>query len=189
MVTQKERTDATRRALLDAGRALFAERGYANVSVADLATAAGVTTGAIYHQFASKEGVFRAVYDELVQGTWERILASRAAAPDRGLFGDCEVFLDACADPAFFQITVDGPTVIGWDQLIDATRRLIEASLHAAHDRGEIIDTPVEPLARMLAAALKEAGVMIATASDPATARIQARDAAHSLLNGIVKPR
>ena len=189
MATQKERTDATRRTLVEAGRTLFAERGYANVCVADLAAAAGVTTGAIYHHFASKEGVFRAVYDDLVQATWERILAARAAHPDSGLLGDCHIYLDACADPAYFQITADAPSVLGWDQLVDGTTPLIEASLHAARDRDEIVDAPIEALARMLAAALKEAGVMIATAADPAGARIQATQAAHRLINGILSFR
>lgn len=105
-----------------------------------------------------------------------------------GLISDCRTYLDACADPAFFRITADGPSVIGWDELIAGTRRPIEASLHAARDRGEIADTPVEPIARMLAAALKEAGVMIATAADPATARAQADEAALRLISGLLTP-
>jgi len=189
LVKHKERTEATRRALLDAGRSLFAQRGYANVSVADLAAAAGVTTGAIYHQFGSKEGVFRVVYDELVRGTWERVLAGRAAAPCAGLLGDCQIYLDACADPAFFRITADGPSVIGWDQLVDGTRPLVEASLRAARERDELIDCPVGPLARLMAAALKEAGIMIATAADPVAARVQATEAVRSLLGGVLERR
>lgn len=186
MVTQEQRTLATRRALMDAGRALFAERGYADVPVGEVATKAGVTTGAIYHQFDSKEGLFRAIYDELVQATWARVLSARKTGAGPGLITDCEAYLDACADPAFFRITADGPAVIGWDHLIDGTRRMIEASLTAARDRGEITDAPIEPLARMLAAALKEAGVMIATASDPATARSQASDSARRLIGGLL---
>jgi AcrR family transcriptional regulator len=187
MATHRERTQATRRALLDSGRRLFAERGYADVPVGEIASGAGVTTGAIYHQFVSKEGLFRAVYDELVQATWTRVRDARDAAPGSGLIAGCEAYLDACADPAFFRITADGPAVIGWDDLVAQTSAMIEASLTAARDQGELADVPVRPLARMLAAALKEAGVMIATASDPAAARAQASEGARHLIAGLLR--
>lgn len=186
MPTHQERTQATRRALLDAGRRLFAEHGYGGVGVGEIAQAAGVTTGAIYHQFGSKEGLFVAVYDELVQATWARIQAARQANDHPNLISDCEAYLDACAEPAFFRITADGPAVLGWDYLVAQTSRLIEVGLTDARDRGEIIDVPLEPLSRMLAAALKEAGVIIATASDPVAARNQASVTAGHLVSGLL---
>jgi AcrR family transcriptional regulator len=188
MPTHKERTQATRRALLDAGRRLFAEHGYAGISVGELAQAAGVTTGAIYHQFASKEGLFLAVYDELVQATWVRVQAARQASDRPSLISDCAVYLDACADPAFSRITADGPAVIGWDHLVTQTSQLIKNSLTDARDRGEIIDLPLGPLSRMLAAALKEAGVIIATAADQTIARDQADLTARHLIGGLLRP-
>jgi AcrR family transcriptional regulator len=189
MATQNERTQATRRALMDAGRQLFAQRGYAEVGVSELAGRAGVTTGALYHQFDSKQGLFTAIYEDLVAATWTRVLAAREDSDEPGVVADCEAYLDACADPAFYRITADGPAVIGWDRLIDGTRTMIEASLTAARERGEITDAPIEPLARMLAAALKEAGVMIATADDHVTARAQASQSARSLIGGLLRPR
>jgi AcrR family transcriptional regulator len=44
----------TKRAILDAARRLFAERGYGAVTNKDVATAAGITTGALYHYVESK---------------------------------------------------------------------------------------------------------------------------------------
>jgi AcrR family transcriptional regulator len=189
VVTQNERSHTTRRALLDAARSLFAERGYADVSVGEIAERAGVTTGAIYHHFASKKGLFSAVYEELVRATWVRIETSREQAAGPGVVADCEAYLDACADPAFFRITADGPAVIGWDDLIDGTSRMIEASLSSARERGEIEDAPIAPVARMLAAALKEAGVMIATAENPAQAREEASAGAQRLISGLLGTR
>jgi AcrR family transcriptional regulator len=186
MVTHDERNRATRSALIGAGRALFAERGYAEVSVAEIAAQADVTTGALYHQFASKQGLFRTIYGELVQGVWSQVLATRESSDQPSLLFDCEAYLDACADPAFNRITIDGPAVIGWDQILDEAQSMIEASLTAAQDRGEIADPPIESLARMLAAALKEAAVMIATAEDPAGARLSARDSARYLVAGVL---
>jgi AcrR family transcriptional regulator len=187
MVTQDERNQATRSALRSAGVALFAERGYADVSVNELAKRAGVTTGALYHQFGSKEGLFKAVYAELVQGTWARVLEARDSHGEPSLIADCDAYLDACADPAFHRITIDGPGVIGWDQILDEAQSMIAASLTAARARGEIAELPIDSVSRMLAAALKEAGVMIATAEDPAQARAAASESARRLIAGLLR--
>jgi AcrR family transcriptional regulator len=184
--TQAERTDTTRRALLDAGLALFRERGYADVGVDEIAAAAGVTSGAVYHHFRSKAGLFRAVYEELMQNTSARIAAARSASAEPSLIADCELYLDACSDPAFFRITTDAPAAIGWDAILDDTQQLIAGSLRAAQADGEVsADLPVAATARMLAAALKEAGVMIATAEDPSAARAEASAGARRLLAGL----
>jgi len=63
--TQAERRATTRAALMAAGRRLFAERGYDNVSSEDIVAAAGVTRGALYHHFDGKRGLFAAVYEEV----------------------------------------------------------------------------------------------------------------------------
>ena len=190
MPTQAERTDTTRRALLDAGLALFCDPGYAEVGVDEIAKRAGVTSGALYHHFDSKAGLFRAVYDELVAGTNARVAAARAASPAPSLTADCEVYLDACSDAAFFRITAAAPGVIGWDVIVDDTQELIAASLRAAQAAGEIDrEVPIPATARMVAAALKEAGVMIATAGDTAGARAEASETAQRLLTGLAVDR
>jgi AcrR family transcriptional regulator len=186
MATQSERNQVTRSALIAAGRALFAERGYADVAVADLAKRAGVTTGALYHQFGSKQELFKAIYSELVQGVGAQVLRARERSGGPSLIADCEAYMAACADPAFNRITIDAPAVIGWDQILDEAQSMIEASLSAARDRGEIADPPIQSLGRMLAAALKEAAVMIATAKDPERARATANESARQLVSGLL---
>src|SRR5215475_1511202 len=49
--TQADRSAATRDALVAAARPLFAAQGFADVSTDAIVTAAGVTRGALYHQF------------------------------------------------------------------------------------------------------------------------------------------
>lgn len=186
MVTHEQRNQATRAALLNAGRALFAERGYTAVSVNELAEHAGVSTGALYHQFASKQGLFSAVYADLVQNVWAMVLEARESGDDQpSLLADCEAYLDICADPAFNRITIDGPAVIGSDQILDEAQSMVEASLVAACERGEILPAPLGPLARMLAAALKEAAMMIATADDPVATRQAVHESARHLIAGL----
>ena len=70
-----ERSEATRAALVAAARALFAERGFAGVGTEEIVRAAGVTRGALYHQFRDKEDLFAAVFELL-----ESELAQRTAA-------------------------------------------------------------------------------------------------------------
>ena len=188
MVSQSERNQVTRGALLRSGTALFAERGYSEVSVNEIAERAGVTTGALYHQFGSKEGLFRTVYADLVHGVWAQVLGSREHGGEPSLVADCQAYLEACADPAFNRITIDGPTVIGWDQILDEAQSMIEASLLAAWDRGEMAARPSGSLARMLAAALKEAAVMIAIADDSSSARVAAQESARRLIGGLLAP-
>ncbi|KGB92334.1 MULTISPECIES: TetR/AcrR family transcriptional regulator [Burkholderia] len=53
-LTRAERRDATRERLIDAARAIFAEKGYAAASVEDIAAAAGHTRGAFYSNFRGK---------------------------------------------------------------------------------------------------------------------------------------
>jgi AcrR family transcriptional regulator len=188
MTSQEERTAATRRALIDAATTLFAERGYADVPVGEIARTAGVTTGALYHQFGSKEGLFGAVYQQMMQRTFERVVAARNADADASVTEDLEAFLDVAADPSGFRITADGPSVIGWDRILDRAQQMIAMSLSAAHERGEIGEIPTPAIARMLAAALKEAGVMIATAEDPAAARAEASAGVRRLISGLLTP-
>ncbi|WP_086825639.1 TetR/AcrR family transcriptional regulator [Allokutzneria sp. NRRL B-24872] len=55
---------ATRAALVDAGLRVFAESGFADASLADIAAAAGVTRGAAYHHFKDKAELYLAVVSE-----------------------------------------------------------------------------------------------------------------------------
>src|SRR5450830_681943 len=54
----------TRLRLLDAGLALFAEKGYAETSTREIAQTAQVNIAAISYYFGDKEGLYRAVYTD-----------------------------------------------------------------------------------------------------------------------------
>ena len=61
-----DRGRRTRANLLEAGRAVFEQRGYAATRMADIALAAGVSHGTTYTWFADKESVLRALVDDIV---------------------------------------------------------------------------------------------------------------------------
>lgn len=71
----QQRTEATRRALLEAARRIFARDGFEASRIEDIASATGHTRGAFYAHFASKEDLFFAL---LEQDAGERLLVLRA---------------------------------------------------------------------------------------------------------------
>jgi AcrR family transcriptional regulator len=60
----ERRPDERPRELLDAALCVFAERGYRNTRLEEVAEAAGVTKGTIYHYFATKEDLLRRAIEE-----------------------------------------------------------------------------------------------------------------------------
>jgi AcrR family transcriptional regulator len=58
--------EETRQAIFDSALALFGEKGYAATSVQEITEAAGVTKGAFYHHFESKEELLRQIHDQFL---------------------------------------------------------------------------------------------------------------------------
>src|SRR4249919_2036709 len=106
--TQAERTEATRAALIAAARPLFAQRGYAEVGTEEIARAAGVTRGALYHHFDGKRELFEAVYErieiELAEGIASGALRAIARSPLAAMKAGAEMFLHASTEPEAQQI-------------------------------------------------------------------------------------
>ncbi len=61
---QEERSERSRAQILRAALDLFSNRGYHGTSIRDIARAAGVSTGNVYHQFPDKETIFDALLDQ-----------------------------------------------------------------------------------------------------------------------------
>jgi len=62
-MNQEQRSQRSREAILDAALELFSSQGFRATSVRDIAAAAGVSTGSVYHHFPDKEAVFRTLLD------------------------------------------------------------------------------------------------------------------------------
>lgn len=59
-----QRAERSRRAILDVALHLFSTQGFRSTSTRDIADAAGISTGALYHHFADKELIFQSLLDE-----------------------------------------------------------------------------------------------------------------------------
>src|SRR5829696_10536454 len=150
--TQAERTRATREALIRASRELFTARGYDSDGTEEVVRTAGVTRGALYHQFGDKASLLEAVYERIEAESTERVarvvLGSELHSPLEAMKAGVEAFLDECAKPELRQIALhDAPAVLGWERWreIGAANGLglIEASLMAAVEAREIRALPV----------------------------------------------
>ena len=177
-------------ALLGAAQRRFAAHGFARTAREDIVRDAGVTRGALYHHFGSKEALFRAVFEAMEGDLTARIaaVAARGATPGAQLALGCDAFLDAATDPAVQRvILIDAPAVLGWQAWREVDARyglgLLVAGLARAMDAGTIARQPVTPLAHVLLAALNEAALYIAGADDPAGARAEIGAVVTGLLN------
>jgi AcrR family transcriptional regulator len=190
--TQAERTEVTREALLAAARGLFTERGYENVATEEIVRAAGVTRGALYHHFGDKASLLEAVYGRIEAESTERVarivLGSELESPLEAMKAGIGAFLEECAKPELRQIALhDAPAVLGWERWreIGAANGLglIEASLGAAIEAGEIRELPVSPTAHLLMGALDEAAMVLARDERP-EARAEVTEVLVALLEG-----
>ncbi|HZR52133.1 MAG TPA: TetR/AcrR family transcriptional regulator [Streptosporangiaceae bacterium] len=189
--TQAERTAATREALLTAGRALFGERGYADVGTEEVVRKAGVSRGALYHHFADKAELFTAVLESVEEMVNARITAAMTTAGPDDPIGAMRLgtaaFLDFCVEPGMARIIlIDGPAVLGAQAWSEASNNEIAATVQLINhgiELGRIPPQPAEPLARILLGALNQAALYIAAAADPAAAR----DEVGAALNGIIE--
>lgn len=96
--------------ILQAALRLFTERGYFNTSIHDIRREADVSIGAIYHYFANKELIAKALYDHLVSQMAEEmlgIMASNASAHDRCRSVVQRLFAMTETDPEMMHFILD----------------------------------------------------------------------------------
>ena len=192
--TQADRSAATREALVAAGRRLFAAQGFADVSTDAIAAEAGVTRGALYHQFADKLALFDAVVDAVEAYIAARLAEHVAAAgvtdPVEGMRLAIRVWLEICVEPESHRIALlDGPSVLGWARWRELCQRyvfgLAEALLAQGMAAGRIRTQPARPLAHIFMGASDEAALYVAEAADQARARAEMIEVIDQMIDGI----
>lgn len=173
--SNRDRSESTRRALLEAARGLFVQRGYGDTSTPDVVAAAGLTRGALYHHFSDKRDLFRQVLEGEAEAVREDILA--AANPDlsphAALLRGAEAYLDTMTLPGRTRLLlIEGPAVLGPEQALaideaNAGSTLREGLEHALGKENVDFDA----LARLLSAAFDRAALEIDAGEDRETMR------------------
>lgn len=191
MATKAAQREATMQKLIDFAREFFTRYGYAQTATEDLVREAGVTRGALYHHFGSKEGLFKAVLEDVQREIAERIDAA-SASDDlwEQLRVGCRVFLEASLDPHVQRILlIDAPAVLGWEvwRAMDAdnSMRLLHTLLSELVATQQITPLPVDALTHLLSGAMNEAALWIARASNQHAALDAAVLTLERLLDGL----
>jgi AcrR family transcriptional regulator len=192
VMLRSQHAEATRRAVITAARSLFGRKGYAQTSVEEIADAARVTKGAVYHHFAGKEALFAAVYSEVeaeAQARTADAVDPGGSAVDQIVTG-VNAYLDVALDPEIQRITlVDGPVVLGLEPEGPADQQpgylALRLALTTAIAQGQIADLDPGVLAHLIAGISLLGGLLIARSGDPDGTRAALGPALDAMLRGL----
>jgi AcrR family transcriptional regulator len=185
--SNRERTATTRSALIEAARALFIEKGYAETGTPEIVTRANVTRGALYHHFADKADLLRAVVAGEAHAVADHIRreTEEVAGDIVGLLLGAEAFFAAMSVPGRARLLLlEGPAELGrreMDRLDEASGR---AELREGLRRvmtGSVGEEELDALAELLSAAFDRAALAIADGKEVAPYQVAIR----RLLSGL----
>ena len=169
--TNRERTETTRLALLDAARALFVGKGYADTSTPEIAVAAGITRGALYHHFEDKRDLFRQVLQRESQAVAADIEAAapEQLSPRKALLEGSKAYLNAMTAPGRTRLLlIDGPAVLGMEEIMALDDTTSAASLRQGLERAGVggDEASLDALTPLLSAAFDRAALAIDAGAD-----------------------
>lgn len=167
--SNRERSDTTRAAILDAARGLFVTRGYADTSTPDIVAAAGLTRGALYHHFEDKKALFRAVAEReaIAVATSIEQATSGDLSARQALKVGARAYFDAMREPGRIRLLLlDGPAVLGKREMmaIDVAnaQRTLEEGIAEAMAPATVSAERLSAMASLLSAAFDRAALDIA---------------------------
>ena len=194
---RKTNAATTQAALRAVGHKLFGELGYEGTSLGALCSAAGVTTGALYHHFGDKKGLFAAVAEELDASLVTLTAKARARAlaagadPWAAFLAAIDVFLQAGLNPEGRRIgLIDAPAVLGTQAWLEIRERhglgAMLQTVQALQSLGLLPAGDVRLRARLILGLLY--GAIEALAHQPADAQAalaDTRQLVHAMLDGM----
>lgn len=190
---RSETMEENRVKLIAAARKAFAEKGYAAASMDELTAKAGLTRGALYHNFGDKRGLLAAVVDQIDTEMASRAKEIGARANDdwQGLLAEGAAYIEMALDPEVQRIVLlDGPAVLGdpsqWpsqSSCLQATRQTIERLIV----QGALKPVDAEAAARLLNGAALNAALWIAASDQPQDVLPRAVEAFDALAAGLLK--
>ncbi|MEU5977835.1 helix-turn-helix domain-containing protein [Streptomyces sp. NPDC047315] len=186
---RQEYVDATRAALLESALELFAEKGFAQTSLDEVAAGARLTKGALYHHFASKRALFEQVLATVNTRIAEKVVhaAESEEEPWDRLMRGLDAYLDACLDHEYQRICLQqAPAVLGWERCRELEAQmmgLLDTMLNELAATGQMSLKPSSLATRVLFRMLSEAAMVIGESEEPAVARAEVGTLARQLLD------
>jgi AcrR family transcriptional regulator len=184
--------EETRAKLLATARHAFATQGYGQTSMDDFTAAVGLTRGALYHHFGSKEGLLVAVVEQIEAEVGVRLQAVSDAAPTpwQGFRRRCQTYLELALEPEIRRIILQDARAIFGD-VPQAAQSVGIAALQVALDEliaaGTVLPVHAGVVARMIYGIVTEASFWIAEPDGDQQERLcQALDGLDRLLNGLL---
>ena len=172
-------------------RAAFSGRGFAEVSLDDLAAQAGVTRGALHHHFINKAGLFEAVLRQVSDEMEAELQARWHPETDlwRGFCDDFTNYLDLTLEPSRRRILFqDAPAVLGaraYDILLDGAIEPIISDLKTLIDEGRVHPVDPEATAHFLNAGVLNIAFWVAEAPDGEERLPRAHATLQQMLDGL----
>jgi AcrR family transcriptional regulator len=182
-----------RQKLIRAARRAFAAQGYAAASMDELTASAGLTRGALYHNFGDKRGLLWAVIEQIDAEMAERLRAVREQAPNpwEGLLQEGAAYIRMAIEPEIQRIMLlDGPAVLGDPSRWPGENACLEITLRTI--RGLVEDDTIKPIdpeaaARLLNGAALNAALWVAAADAPGVILEKAVEAFRELASGLLR--
>lgn len=191
MATQAERRAATIERILDAARRLFVAQGIEATTTEQILEACGISRGALYHHYPSRDDLVAAVYEREAKAAIDRAVRKVRGelTPVERLLTASGAWLDEVSRPDVARIVIqDGPSSLGWERCREIEARhslgIMTIALRTAVRAGEIEVPSVDLLAHILNAILAEAAMTIIRAERPERARADAIATLEGLLAG-----
>lgn len=190
---RSEMVEETRAKLIRAARSAFAEKGYSAASMDDLTAAAGLTRGALYHNFGDKRGLLAAVVDQIDAEMAERAhaIGSQAESPWEGLMAEGIAYIEMALEPEVQRIVLlDGPAVLGDPSKWPSQNRCLQTTMQTVQAliaQGVVKPVDAEAAARLLSGAALNASLWVAASDNPSEVLVRAVDAFRCMSAGLLE--
>ncbi|WP_188849964.1 TetR/AcrR family transcriptional regulator [Aureimonas glaciei] len=192
---RSETREENRGRLLSAARRAFAAKGFAAASMDELTAEAGLTRGALYHNFGDKTGLLAAVVAEVDGEMAARAHEAGAAAPSawEGLLAEGAAYIGMALEPEVRRIVLlDGPAFLGDPSTWPSQNACLEMTREAV--AGLIADGVVRPVdveaaARLLSGAAMNAALWVAASDAPHAALPRAIEVFRLMAAGLLAER
>jgi AcrR family transcriptional regulator len=189
---REEHAQATRDAILAAARKLFTAEGYDSSSIDEIAAAARVTSGALYHHFRNKREIMHSVFAALEAELKDRVAAAGGGAKSatEAMRQSLRALFDACLEDDIRSIVFEqAPRVLGWEdwRKIDAeyATGLLLGLFSRLRQEQKMGSYDHNVLASLFLAALAEAGLQIARNRNSLSLRRQCEKILEAFLRGL----